>query len=653
MNPRMIEEMGWRMAEVYASVSDRLLVNLARHFQYLKTTGNLPTSFSYQTRLLAEMGLVTQESIQIIAESLGGADDVLKQLLEETIKESLKDVDPQLRKAAEKGLLHQPMQELAPNQMQAFRAFYDQSADKLNLVNTTMLESTQNLYRDTVSNISAKISLTQGVLNQEAGQVVSGVSTLNQAIRDGVQRMVEIGITGFIDSGGHHWSPEAYVNMDIRTTLANTGRAAVWEQMDEYGDDLYMVSYHDGARPLCYPWQGKVISRTNQSREVEDLDGNKVHVYAQSETTYGEAAGLFGINCGHYPMPFIPGLSIVRKPTQNEEENKKEYEESQEQRRLERRLREEKRDIAVLKAQGASADEIKAQRLKVENARDNLDAFCEQTGRARRSGRESTPIKATWPDGYEPPKTPTPNYIPQTQTVPITPAAPVTPVSPSTDYLPYTGDPQSKVEERLLKIGVDQVPVRRNAATLAEDQIIETLSGADKTGGSCASLCFAYTGQQGGLDVHDFRGGMSRTTFSQFSNIAEIARLDGVSSTFARGYNDFNNVHNLLTNVQEGKRYILTAGRHAAIVRKSQTGYDYLEMQSGYRKNTWYALNDGELKRRFGCQKSHTTFGMKFESSECLIDVDSLKNNDAFHRLLRFINTAVDKQMKGIGGGEK
>ena len=58
-----------------------------------------------------------------------------------------------------------------------------------------------------------------------------------------VQRMVDNGITGFIDSAFHHWSPEAYVTMDIRTTLANTGRAAVWETMDSYGDDRYCVSW--------------------------------------------------------------------------------------------------------------------------------------------------------------------------------------------------------------------------------------------------------------------------------------------------------------------------------------------------------------------------------------------------------------------------
>lgn len=401
MNPRFIDEMGWRMGEVYAAVTDRILINLARHFKYIADGATPGSGWDYQIRKLAEMGQVTKETEAIILESMSGGDEALREVLEETIRQSLKPIEKPLREAAERGLLMGEgfiPPEVAPSQMQAFAAFYRQSADKLNLVNTSMLESTKLAYQNTVSDIVMKINSTQGILNEATGEVLTGVANINTAIRNSVQKMVENGLTGFIDSAGHHWSPEAYVTMDIRTTLANAGREAVFEQMNEYGDDLYMVSWHDGARPLCYPWQGKVISRDDNSREVKDLDGNTVHVYKQSETSYGEAAGLFGINCKHYPIPFVPGYTQLREPQQNEEQNAKDYEESQKQRELERKYRYEKRDLAVLKAQGASEEEIKAQKIRVNNARTNLNDFCEETGRARRSGRERTPIKAEWPE---------------------------------------------------------------------------------------------------------------------------------------------------------------------------------------------------------------------------------------------------------------
>ena len=388
------------MGEVYGAVVDRILINLARHFPYI-AEGNTPGgSWDYQIRKLAEMGQVTRETEAIILESMKGADAALADLLEETIRDSLKGVEKPLRKAAEKGLLLGAgflPPEVSPSQMQAFRAFYQQSADKLNLVNTVMLESTQEAYRATVADIAFRMERTQGILNTATGEVVSGVSSLNQAVRDAVQKMVDNGITGYIDHGDHHWSPEAYVTMDVRTTMANTGRAAVWERMEAYGDDLYQVSNHDGARPLCYDWQGKVISRDDLIRDVEDDEGNTVHVYAQSETTYGQAAGLFGINCKHYPIPFIPGFSRIRPPEQDKEANDREYEESQQQRALERKYRYAKRDLMTAKARG-DEEEITRQKLRVKNARTELNDFCEETGRARRSNRERTPIKATWPD---------------------------------------------------------------------------------------------------------------------------------------------------------------------------------------------------------------------------------------------------------------
>ena len=401
MRPSFLDNMSYEMAEVYGAVTDRILINLAHHFQYLKPGAKIPGSFEYQSRMLAQMGQVNRETVDIIAKSLGGADDALRNALSAAIMDALKNEEPALRKAAQKGLLNgggMLPAEVTPNQLQAFQSYYRQSADKLNLVNTVMLESTQNAYTATVSDIVQRVRNTQGILNAGAGEVVTGVSTWNQAMHNAVQKMVGNGLTGFIDHGGHRWSPEAYVAMDIRTTMFNTARSAVWERAESYGADFYQVSSHNGARPLCYPWQGKVISRSGFSGMTEDLDGNKIRVYPESETTKGMPAGLFGINCKHYPMTFIPGFSTLKGEPQDEEENEKTYAESQEQRALERKLREEKRDLEVMKAQGASAEEIKAQRDKVHKASADIDEFCDKTGRARRRNREYTPINATFPD---------------------------------------------------------------------------------------------------------------------------------------------------------------------------------------------------------------------------------------------------------------
>jgi uncharacterized protein YukE len=410
MHPAFINDMAWSMSGVYAAVTDKLLINLARHFPYVQDR-DVHKSFEYQAAMLAKMGQVNQESIDIIMKNLGSADAALRACLEKAIQDALKTEDPKLQEAARRGLLQAPAQiEVEPGMMQAFKSYYAQSADKLNLVNTVMLESTQAAYAATVSDIGARIATTQSILNTSTGEVISGVTAYNQAVRDAVKKMVANGLTGFIDHAGHRWSPEAYVAMDIKTTMMNTARAAVLERNAEYGNDLYQVSSHNGARPLCYPWQGKILSTSGRTGTTEDLDGNQIHIHSESEVeSFRYGGGLFGVNCGHYPTCFISGLSTLEDVPQDPEENEKTYAESQEQRRLERKLRAEKRDLEVMKAQGASPEAIRAQKEKVRQASKDIDEFCEETGRTRKRNRERTPVNATWPDKktYDPATFPT------------------------------------------------------------------------------------------------------------------------------------------------------------------------------------------------------------------------------------------------------
>ena len=400
IRPSFMDSMSWEMAEVYGAITDQILINLARHFPYWKQGQPVPqSSFEYQASMLAQMGQVNAETIKIIKNGLTGANKALANVLEQAIIEAVKKSEPGLLKGVKAGILHPAgIPIVAPNQYRAFNLYYQQAAQKLNLVNTVMLESTKQAYQATVADVAARVQATQTALDIGAGEVVTGVSSWNQALTHSINRMKENGITGFIDHGNHHWSAEAYTAMDIRTTVANTARAAVWETNENFGNDLYLVSYHNGARPLCYPWQNKVISANDRSGVTYDLDGNEIEVIPQNITSYGEAAGLFGINCKHYPTPFIPGVSLIRGEPQSKEDNDKAYAESQQQRALERKIREEKRDLAMLKAQGASPEQIKAQRAKIRQTDDDIDAFCEKTGRARRQNREGVYTQREFPD---------------------------------------------------------------------------------------------------------------------------------------------------------------------------------------------------------------------------------------------------------------
>lgn len=203
----------------------------------------------------------------------------------------------------------------------------------------------------------------------------------------------------------------------------------------------------------------------------------------------------------------------------------------------------------------------------------------------------------------------------------------------------------------LANMRIEYVEVRDLPEGTTEEQIIERLGGRDRTKGSCSSLAFAYAGNKGGMDVLDFRDGRSREYFATSFRIGEVVKACG--GKYAHELSDFTNAEVLLQSVQAGKEYYFTCGRHAAIVRKSATGYEYLELQSDATRNGWHELTKDVLRHRFGAKRSHTSYGSKFASTDYIVDIELLKSNPDFKRMLGYINTAEGKQNKGIGGGMK
>lgn len=212
----------------------------------------------------------------------------------------------------------------------------------------------------------------------------------------------------------------------------------------------------------------------------------------------------------------------------------------------------------------------------------------------------------------------------------------------------------SDVRKQCLKKDIHYNQIKKHTEIKSEKDIIKNLGGLDKTKGSCSSLALAYAGNKGGYDVLDFRGGKSCDMFARNATIKKISELTGVKSFTVKDYNDHNAVLKLTQNMVKDKEYYLATGRHAAIIRKTSKGLEYLELQDNELFNGYKKLNNNVLKKRFGCKKSHNLkYVGKVEAESILIDVDSLKNNEEFKKILGFINTNSGKQLKGSGGSVK
>lgn len=389
LTPEEILKISEPIEAIYQRTVDDLLINIARHFNI---SGWERTRY-WEIKKLSEMGALTKESARIIAENTGKAPEEIEAAFLQVAEKACLDIDPQLKDAAAKGLLQDPgtSPRTSPLMRQMIQGYVDQAVDTLNMVNSTMLSSTIAAYQRAIQTAvnEAMVEEAKEILQAGALEVATGQETRVRAIRKAMDQMARAGIPGFYDRAGRAWSPDGYVAMVIRSTSHNAAIKAIQNRQMEYGGgDIFQVSSHPGARPGCYPYQGKFFSWSAGPGTFTDGGGNERQYENINKSSYGEPAGLFGINCGHHPIPMIPGYSYPQPgPTQNEDENREAYEESQRQRQYERQIRDAKRDLEVAKATGDKDAEKKA-RQKVSMEQAKMRAFIDETGRPRRYDRE-------------------------------------------------------------------------------------------------------------------------------------------------------------------------------------------------------------------------------------------------------------------------
>lgn len=375
----------------YMDAVDALIINIARHLG----TGNAFRTASWEVAKLSEMGKLSDENAQIINEAVKRVPDEIRKALDEASAAALETMEKAIQEAIAAGRIEEAPVDTVQAMLQELS---QQAVEQANLVNTVMLESAQSAYTAAVTNTvqwinqamsTEQVRAAQGILNAATTAVEIGSETRMQALRRAISEMADNGIYGFVDRAGRHWSPEAYINMDIRTTVHNAAIQSVRNRQQDYGSNIFQVSTHPGARPLCYPYQGKFFTWGDSGGTFVDGDGNRHSYKPISSTSYGEPAGVFGCNCGHYPMPQIPGVTIPQdKKRQDKEANDKEYQESQQQRALERSIRDAKRKQAAFKAAGlddAAADMGKT----IADRQADMREFIKKTGRTRRYDRES------------------------------------------------------------------------------------------------------------------------------------------------------------------------------------------------------------------------------------------------------------------------
>ena len=469
---------------------------------------------------------------------------------------------------------------------------------------------------------------------------------------EAVARSIEKeGIPAFIDRAGRKWSLRDYGNMATRTTFRQAQTAAELTKDDH---DLYEVLRHPAPCRVCAIYSGRVYSKSGTNPNYPSL----AQAFGKVDAAGPDVLSNTYLNI--HPN-YLCVLTRYTEQGKTPEQVQRMRDKSSFEKNPPKGDPRTKKEIAAYRQKEKNRRELRADIKQWEKMREALGDKVPATFATFQKHKKLNDDKykswlAMMNGQPKPPKTPAAPKAPKTPDAPKAPKAPKTPTKPATPTAPKTPPappkPTGPMFEALNVNKIERKEITWHSKPKPTNDIIANLGGADKTKGSCSSLAFAFIGNEAGGDVLDFRGGISCNFFSRFVNIKKVLDFDGVKGEFIKHSNDFVSAHELLKKTVKDKVYYFVTGRHAAVIRNTGTGIEYLELQSGFN-NGFHPLDDAILKRRFGCRKTHTVMGQKVESGSLIIDADSLKDNADFREMLCYINTNKDSQMKGAGGGVK
>lgn len=244
--------------------------------------------------------------------------------------------------------------------------------DDLAKVETAMTNQTMSAYHRIITEVATLVD--------------AGTTTRLQAAKRALDLFANKGITGFVDRAGRRWELRTYVEMAVRTHVANIMVDAHTARIQSAGVKLVMVSQAPYECDLCKAWEGKVLALDGPKGEHQvtvQRAGERGSITIRVAGTLAEArsAGLFHPNCRHTVEAYLPG--ITRKPEKPDTKGVT-YEDTQKLRAIERNARKWDRRRAV----ALTDEDRKAADAKFKAYRKQAAEHAKKTGLPRKTNRE-------------------------------------------------------------------------------------------------------------------------------------------------------------------------------------------------------------------------------------------------------------------------
>lgn len=281
LNDQQLMLMADNVSDIYRQLCNDLFDNVVERLHDRGTYYLDQQPYLWQLEKMADVGMLNNHNIKLIAEYSGIAEKQIRYIIENEGYQVYKDTHAQLNSNAYN---YKVMKDLISYSNQAIH-------DVHNLINTTLPKSVQATYKDIIETTVAK--------------VITGMSTPQKALDETIMKFQERGFYGYTDRAGRRQRADAHARTVIKTTARRTFNEMRMRPAQELGIDTFYYSIKAAAREMCAPIQNQIVT-TGRARTEEG-----VKIFALDDYGYGKPGGCQGINCGHTMTPFIPGVNYM------------------------------------------------------------------------------------------------------------------------------------------------------------------------------------------------------------------------------------------------------------------------------------------------------------------------------------------------------
>lgn len=281
LNDQQLMLMADNVSDIYRQLCNDLFDNVVERLHDRGTYYLDQQPYLWQLEKMADVGMLNDHNIKLIAEYSGIAEKQIRYIIENEGYQVYKDTHAQLNSNAYD---YKVMKDLISYSNQAVN-------DVHNFINTTLPKSVQATYKDIIETTVAK--------------VITGMATPQKALDETIMKFQERGFYGYTDRAGRRQRADAYARTVIKTTARRTFNEMRMRPAQELGIDTFYYSIKAAAREMCAPLQNQIVT-TGQARTEEGIK-----IFALDDYGYGKPGGCQGINCGHTMTPFIPGVNYM------------------------------------------------------------------------------------------------------------------------------------------------------------------------------------------------------------------------------------------------------------------------------------------------------------------------------------------------------